>query len=163
MKSKILAALTLSLVLLLAACNSNPPVPEVAVEPKPNLSFVDLQTFDRDLSSSLKAPLPAVDVAFYDRITPSTLPERLQKWMASVEAGGGSVKIVPPKSTVTAKNPFMVISAATSLWSANKMIKEAAVEDQFKLAKSYDAEIRLKVDDKGDTLVDRVVFVQRKK
>lgn len=163
MKSKILAALTLSLAVLLAACNSNPPVPEVAVEPKPNLSFVDLQTFDRDLSSSLKAPLPAVDVAFYDRITPSTLPERLQKWMASVEAGGGSVKIVPPKSTVTAKNPFMVISAATSLWSANKMIKEAAVEDQFKLAKSYDAEIRLKVDDKGDTLVDRVVFVQRKK
>jgi hypothetical protein len=163
MKSKILAVLALLLAVLLAACNSNPPLPEAAVEPKPNLSFVDLQTFDRDLSSSLKAPLPAVDVAFYDRITPSTLPERLQKWMASIEAGGGSVKIVPPKSTVTAKNPFMVISAATSLWSANKMIKEAAVEDQFKLAKSYDAEIRLKVDDKGDTLVDRVVFVQRKK
>jgi hypothetical protein len=163
MKTPIFLSLAAFVILTLTGCNSNPVQPEGAVDPKPNLSFVDLQTFDRDLSSSLKAPLPAVDVAFYDRITPSTLPERLQKWMASVEAGGGSVKIVPPKSTVTAKNPFMVISAATTLWSANKMMKEAAIQDQFKLAQSYDAEIQLKLDEKGDTLVDRVVFVQRKK
>ena len=91
------------------------------------------------------------------------MPERLQQWMASVEAGGGTVKVTPPKSSVTAKNPFLIISAISTLWTASKMAKEAAVKAQFQKAQSYDAEILLKVDDKGDTLVDQVVFVQRKK
>lgn len=151
------------LALLLGACGTDSPVPATATAPKSDLRFVDLQGFDQELSSALSAPLPKVDVAFYDRITPSAMPERLQQWMASVEAGGGTVKVTPPKSTVTSKNPFLLISAATTIWSASKMAKEMAVKNQFKAAQSYDAEIVLKVDDKGDTLVDKVVFVQRKK
>ena len=147
----------------LIGCESNPTQTSDASPPKAELQFVDLQGFDRDLSGSLSAQLPKVDVAFYDRIAPSAMPERLQQWMASVEAGGGTVKVIPPKSTVTAKNPFLLISAATSLWSASKMAKEMATKAQFKAAQAFDAEIVLKVDDKGATLVDKVVFIQRKK
>ena len=107
--------------------------------------------------------MPKVEITFYDRITPSALPERLQKWMASVESGGGTVKITPPPSTVTAKNPFLLISAASTLWSANKMAKEASTNAQFRVAQGYDADVLLKVDDSGNTVVDKLIFSQRKK
>lgn len=150
------------LVLTLVACESNPTQAVSAVPARPDLQFVDLQGFDRDLSGALSAPLPRVEVAFYDRITPSAMPERLQHWMASVEAGGGSVKVVPPKSSVTAKSPFILISAISTLWTASKMVKEVSVQAQFKAAHAYDADILLKLDDKGESVVDKVVFVQRK-
>ena len=153
----------LTLTFALVACETNP-TQAVSAEPaKAELQFVDLQGFDRDLTGSLSASLPQVNVAFYDRIAPSALPERLQHWMASVETGGGTVKIVPPKSSVTAKNPFLLISAISSIWSASKMAKEISTESRFRAAQAYDAEILLKVDDKGDSLVDKVIFIQRKK
>lgn len=154
-------ALTLVLSLALVACESNPMQPAAAAPAKPELQFVDLQGFDRELAGSLAAPLPKVDVAFVDRIVPSAMPDRLQQWMASVEAGGGKVKVVPPKSTVTAKNPLLLLSAASTLWSASKMAKEMATKAQFNAARGYDAEIQLKADDRGDTVVDRVVFIKR--
>jgi hypothetical protein len=149
---------------LLTGCESNPPQPQAqAAPPKAQLQFSDLQGFDRELSSSLAAPLPAVNVAFYDRITPSTMPERLQKWMAAVESGGGKVKITPPPSTVTAKSPFLIFSAANAVFNFTKASKEAADAAQFAPARTYDADIQLKVDERGDTVVDKVVFSQRGK
>ncbi len=156
-------ALPLLLAAGLAACGSSPSNTAPSSPPQAEMQFVDLQGFDRDLYASLSAPLPKVDVAFYDRITPSALPERLQSWMAAVEAGGGKVTVVPPKSSVTARDPFLLISAISSLWSASRMAKEAAVKAQFASAQAYDAQIILKKDDKGDSMVDKVVFTQRKK
>lgn len=147
----------------LTACETNPVQPANPLPAKSALQFVDLAGFDRDLSVSLSAPLPRVEVAFYDRITPSAVPERLQHWMAAVELGGGSVKVVPPKSSVTAKSPFLIISLASSLWSASNMVKELSAKGQFKSAQVFDAEILLKVDDKGESVVDKVVFLQRTK
>jgi hypothetical protein len=154
---------TLALALVLVACESNPTPPVSTAPAQAELQFVDMQGFDRDLASSLSAPLPKVEVAFYDHITPSAMPERLQHWMASVQAGGGTVKVVPPKSSVTPKNPFLLISAISTIWSASKMVKEISTQSQFKTAQDFDAEIILKTDDKGDSLVDKVVFVHRKK
>ncbi len=160
-ESKLKHAFLLLLALTLAACESSPIRPTAATPPKPELQFIDLQGFDKDLAGALGAPLPKVDVAFVDRIVPSAMPDRLQQWMASVEAGGGKVKLVPPKSTVTAKNPFMLLSAVSTLWSASKMAREMALKAQFDAARAYDAEIQLKTDDRGDTVVDRVVFIKR--
>jgi hypothetical protein len=157
-------SLFLTLAFALAACETNPSQPQAEQSPpKPALQYVDLPGFDRDITQSLSHPLPQVQVAFYDRITPSALPERLQKWMASIESGGGNVKIVPPPSNVSARSPFMLISAVSSIWSANKMIKEASIAAQYKAAHAYDAEVILKLDDKGDTVVEKIVFNQRKK
>jgi len=151
------------LVLALVACAGAPRDGATDIPPKSELHFVDLQGFDRELAGSLGAPLPKVDVGFYDRVTPSALPERLQHWMAAVEDGGGTVKVVPPKSSVTAKNPFLLIGAISSLWNASRIAREASARAQFKVAQAYDAEIILKQDDKGDSVVDRVVFIQRSK
>ena len=149
------------LAVMLSACETKPAQSAGNAPAKSELQFVDLSGFDRDLSASLSAPLPRVEVAFYDRITPSAVPERLQHWMAAVELGGGSVKVVPPKSSVTAKSPFLIISLLSSLWSASNMVKDISVQAQFKAARSFDAEIILKVDSRGESVVDKVVFLQR--
>ena len=155
--------MALSLALLaLAGCSSKSVVPVNAGPPKADVQFVDLQGFDRELGTALSAPLPRVDVAFYDRVSPNALPERLQRWMASVENGGGTVKVVPPKPSVTSKSPLLLISAISSLWSASSIAKEMAANAQFKAAQAFDAEILLKTDDRGDSVVDKVVFVKRK-
>jgi hypothetical protein len=162
---RILTTGLLVLVLALAGCateSQNLGVTE-ARPVQSQLQFVDFPGFDRDLSSSLAAPLPMVAVSFYDRVTASAMPLRLQQWMASVEAGGGSVKVVPPKSTVSARSPMLVIGAISALYSASKMAKEMSSDAQFLAARAYDAEIILKADDKGDAVVDRVVFKQRQK
>ena len=151
------------LALTLAGCGTEPAQPVSSGPPKPDLQFVDLQGFDRDLARSLQAPLPKVEVAFYDRVTPSAMPERLQPWMAAIEDGGGTVKVIPPKSSVTSRSPFLLISAISSIWSASKIAKEMALKAQYKTAQAFDAEILLKLDDKGESVVDKVVFVQRKK
>jgi hypothetical protein len=184
-----IAALALS-VPLLGGCETNPPVPtssaaalpateSAAVIPptanatttsaavpspaKSKLEFIDLQGFDRDLHNALSATLPAIDVAFYSRVSPSALPERLQKWMAAVESGGGTIKVTPPKSTVTAKNPFLIIGVVNFAFNVSKAAKLEAEYSQFKPAKSFDAEIVLKADGEGESIVDKVVFTPRVK
>ncbi len=160
-------AVVLAAAALLSACETNPPQPQAAAanaEPaKAALQFTDLQGFDRDLSASLSAPLPAISVAFYDRVTTNSMPERLQKWMAAVESGGGKVKVTQPPSTVTAKNPFLILSAVNAVFNISKASKVSAEMMQFRPAHHYDADIQLKVDDKGDTVVDKVVFTQKPK
>ena len=153
----------LALALTLLACESNSSQPAPSGPPKAALQFLDIEGFDRDLAASLLAPLPKVEVTFYDRITPSALPDRLQRWLASVEAGGGTVKVVPPKSGITAKNPFLLISAISTLWSGSKMVKEISTQTQFNAAQVFSAEILLKQSDTGDSVVDRIIFLQRKK
>lgn len=129
----------------------------------PRLQFIDMGGFDQTLSTSLNTASPKVEVSFYDKVSPSALPERLQKWMAAVESRGGKVKITPPPSSVTPKTPFLLISAISSIWSVSGMVKDASAESRFAVAGNYDAELVLKQDDKGDTLVEKLVFVQRSK
>lgn len=156
-------AFIVALTVALAACESSPMQSASSGPPKAALQFMDWSIFDQELAASLSAPLPKVEVAFYDRVTPSAMPERLQNWMVSVQSGGSSVKVVQPAPTVAAKNPFLLISAISSLWSASKVVKDVSNQSQLKAAQAFDAEIILKQDDKGDSVVDRVVFVQRKK
>ncbi len=148
-------------VLLLTACETPSPAAEAAGPPKAELPFVDFPGFDRNLATSLGAALPRVGVSFYDGVAPSALPERVQSWLAAVENGGGKVTIVPPPTAAGTRSPLMLLSALSSLWSASKMAREMAIRDQFKTARTYNAELHLKLDSRSQTVVDKVVFVQR--
>jgi hypothetical protein len=66
-------------------------------------------------------------------------------------------------STGTSTGNKLLISAISTLWSGSKMVKDMSTQAQFRAAEAYDAEIILKQDDKSGTVVDKVVFVQRKK
>jgi hypothetical protein len=164
------SALTAAGILALAVmgCGSVPLDNPKTEGPKPELQFVDLQGFDRDLGASLSAPLPSVNIAFLDRVTPTAIPPRLQTWMAAVEGGGGKVSVVPPGASsppgsgVTPKSPLLLIGAITSLWSASKMANELSGKQNFSSAKAYDANIILKHDEKGEAVVEKIVFLQKK-
>ena len=162
------------MVALLSACAADPgtpaaPAPSTAAAPAPavaasanlQISFVDVPSFDKELSGSLASKLSQVEVAFFDKVTPSALPARLEKWMAAVEVGKGTVKVVPPKSTVAPKNPLLLLSVVSSIYSANKLAHAAATTVEFFPAHAFNADILLKVDDKGDTVVDKVVFARK--
>jgi len=117
-------AVSIALVFLLLAFETSPAPVSSGSPPKAELQYVDLQSFNRDLGNSLQSSLPKIEVTFYDRATPSVMPARLVLWMAAVESSGGTVTVVPPKSTVTAKSPFLLLSALSSLWTASKVAKE---------------------------------------
>ena len=146
---------------LLCACETAGVTPTASPPPKPAIQFVDLQGFDADLSNALGTQLPRVQVGFYDRITPSALPVRLQTWLSSVESGGGKIKVTPPKSDITAKDPFLLLSLISSLMSASKIAKQVAVQTQFAPAHAYDAEVVLTDDGSGQSIVSQVVFSRR--
>ncbi len=145
----------------LAGCQSAGTVQEVQGTPKSELPFLDIQGFDRDLSASLAVPLPKVDVVFYDTVAPSAIPPRLQTWLSSVEAGGGAVRVTPPKSDITPKDPFLLMSLLSSVWNASKLAKDAALKAEFRPAQLFDAEIVLKKNDQGNAVIDRLVFHRR--
>lgn len=148
-------------VFALVGCSSTGGSSPVGVA-KAQVTFIDLRGFDRDLAASLSATQPKVDVTFVEPVSPNALPERVQSWMASVEDGGGQVKVTTPPSSVTAKSPLLLISAISTLWSAGSTAAEMAKTAMFRSARGYDAEIILKLNDKGQSVVDRIVFVQKK-
>jgi hypothetical protein len=129
---------------------------------KPQLEFIDLAGFDRELSSSLTAKLPNVNVAVVNTVPANDIPVRMQAWLQAVEAGGGTVTVSPPKSTVAAKNPLILLTLVSGIWNSIKAHKAVQNYDLHKPARTYDAEIVLKVNEQGDRLIDKVIFTERK-
>jgi predicted small secreted protein len=158
-----IAVLSLGLAVVITGCNTTTGTSKDNNPAKPELQFLDFQSFDKDLQNSLSMPLPTVEVTFLDRVSPNVIPDRLQKWMAAVEADGGQVQIIEPPPAFAPKDPFLLVSIVSSLWSASKVVREAAQNNQFKAAKGYDAKLILKNSEQGGTVVEKVIFVARKK
>jgi len=158
-----MAIICLALATLVAGCKTMPSLEKDSNLAKPELQFLDFQSFDKDLQNSLSAPLPKVEVTFLDRVSPNVIPDRLQKWMAAVEADGGQVQIIEPPPAFAPKDPFLLVSIVSSLWSASKVVREAAQSNQFKAAKGYDAKLILKNSEQGGTAVEKIIFVARSK
>lgn len=147
----------LSLSMLLAACTNLNPLPA-----KPLLEFVDLSSFDRELNSALTAKLNNVNVTVVNNVNATQIPERMQAWLHAVEAGGGTVTVSPPKSTVVAKNPLLLLTIVSGVWNGIKAAQALKNYEAHKSARVYDAEIVLKISEKGDRLIDKVIFTERK-
>ena len=158
-----MASICIALSTLMAGCKTMPSFEKDTNPAKPELQFLDFQSFDKDLQNSLSTPLPTVEVTFLDRVSPNVIPDRLQKWMAAVEADGGQVQVIEPPPAFAPKDPFLLVSIVSSLWSASKVVREAAQSNQFKAAKGYDAQLILKNSEQGGTVVEKVIFVARKK
>jgi len=140
---------------------SDPALNAQAEKAKPEISFVDFQGFDRELHTALVVPLPHVDIVFLDDVSPNAIPQRLQAWLATVESGGGQVKITPPKSDIVAKDPFLIFSMVNAVWHASNFVKESVVKAEHEPAKGFDAEIVLKKNENGNSVMDRIVFSKR--
>jgi len=147
---------------LMSACATKTTA-ESTAPPRGDIRFLDVQSFDQTLAQSLGASLDTVSVSFYDKLTPSQLPERIQNWMAAVEANGGKVQVQQPPSSsgMTAKSPFLIVSGLVSLWSAKKTLEEIQKKSDFTNAGKYNAIIRLTPDATGNYVIQTLTFNKR--
>jgi len=123
------------------------PLPEA----KSEVQFFDASSFDRHLSSALKADLPEVTVLFPAAITLNSIPERLDKWLSKVEEYRGDVKLVPVSDTGKG-----IISEILSLFvSAYDYLKDKAI---YFPVKEYNVSIYYK---RSSGIVIKVVFERK--
>ena len=150
--------------LVLASCASNVPLSS-AVEATPmgaKLSFLDISKFDRDLAGSLQEKNTSVEVAFFEKVSPNNVPERLQKWISVVEADGGKVLVEPPPNELVSRSPFAALSIVGSLITAIKSLAHFNTEKIYDAANGRDAVISLQRNHKGEVVVNTIKFVKRK-
>jgi hypothetical protein len=99
-------------------------------------------------------------VSFYDPVSPNGMPERLQKWLTSVERTGGKVEIEPPANEFAPKDPLLLISLFSGLWSSMKTITQIQDEQVLRAAKGRTAVISLERNAAKQLVVSKVTFVK---
>lgn len=155
-------AMAVSTVLCLSGCEttssaSGPTRASTATAPS-QLSFVDINKFDNDLHASLVAHPDVVSVVFYEKVSPNSTPERLQKWLNVVEKTGGKVDVEPPPGELVPRNPFALISLLGGLWNAIKMTTELKQDSMLLAARGRDAVISLERNRDGQVVISKVTF-----
>ncbi len=148
-------------VLALLGCAS-PPGGNATATPQPQLNFVDLDAFDRDLAASLRADLGQVDIQFFEKVSPNALPPRLQKWLQTAEGTGGRVQVDPPEGELVARNPLALLSMFGTLFSSAKAAIQIQQEAQLNAAREHDVRIVLERSPDGRVLVKQVSFKKKR-
>ena len=145
----------------LLGCETNPSIQQATETSKSEVVFVDFGKFDTELNASLNQIKGPVTVTFYDPVSPNKIPERLQKWLSSVEKSGGKVDINPPAGDMVAKNPAMFLGLFSGLWSGLKALAEIRNEQMFNATSSRNAVIELDRDASRNMIVKKLVFVAK--
>jgi len=148
---------------VLVSCASNVPLttPVDTQTLSGKLNFIDVAKFDRDLASAMSQKNNITEVAFYEKVSPNSVPERLQKWLAVVEAKGGKVLVEPPPNELVSRSPFAALSLVGSLISAIKGLAHYNAEKIYEAANGRDAVISLQRNNKGEVIVNTIKFVKR--
>ena len=149
--------------LLLSGCASNAPLttPISATAEGAKLNFLDIAKFDKDLSMALTSQPSAIEVVFYDKVSPNNVPERLQKWMSVIESDGGKILVEPPANELVSRSPFAALSIIGTLVSSIQRIAQFRSEQLYDSAKGRNAVIALERNSKGEVLVSSIKFVKR--
>ena len=121
------------------------------------VTFNDLQAFDRLLEKSLKSDSEKVVVVMEDRVPLKEMPQRVDKWLAAVDNNGGKVNVKSDTPEIrTRALPLLGIAI-----SAYQFFKENAKDAHYEAARDYDATVVYKRDPNGDRVVDRIEMTRR--
>ena len=158
-----LRAVTVVFSWALVSCASNVPLttPVDTQILSGKLNFIDVARFDRDLASAMSQKNDVTEVAFYEKVSPNSVPERLQKWLAVVEAKGGKVLVEPPPNELVSRSPFAALSLVGSLITTIKGLAHFNAEKIYEAANGRDAVISLQRNNKGEVVVNTIKFVKR--
>jgi hypothetical protein len=159
----LLRSFAISVLLFLSGCATNVPLtaPVSASSEAAKLSFLDIAKFDRDLATALTGQPSAIEVVFYDKVSPNNVPERLQKWMSVIEADGGKILVEPPPNELVSRSPFAALSLIGTLVSSIQKIAQFRSEQIYDSAKGRNAVISLERNSKGEVLVSNIKFIKR--
>lgn len=122
--------------------------------------FIDLPKFDNNLAQALASDQPSVEVLFYLRTTPNDLPQRLQRWLTSVEQNGGHLNIKPPEGELAPKNPVVLVGLLGGLWSSLQALSEIRDRQRLDATAGHDAALHLSRNPQGDVLIEKIVFTR---
>lgn len=159
--SRWISLVLLTLTLALSACQTDPTiVPQAngADSVVSEVKFFDVKKFDHEMYSAMNGKAPDVTVLMYDKVSPNNTPERLQKWLNSVEKNGGKVEIEPPPNELVARNPFALIGLVGGLWDAVKAATDFRDSQLTNSVKGRDAVIKLERNARGEIVVGSIVF-----
>jgi len=134
----------------------------LAQETGATVRFIDIGKFDTDLERALTSGNAAINVTFFEKTSPNSMPGRLQKWISSVEKSGGRVDIEAPPDEPTPRSPALLIGLLGGLWSSIKAWGEIREQAIVRAAQTRDATIVLERNAAGDVIVSRVTFTARK-
>ena len=148
---------------ILTGCANKPVNLFEAGQSKSKIDFIDISSFDRDLSTSLSDKHNSVEVAFYEKVSPNHVPDRLQKWLSSVEKTGGKVEVRRPEGEFASKDPFALLSLAGTLFSTLKTLATKPFEQDYETAKGRNAIIQLERNKSGEAVISKIMFVKPEK
>jgi hypothetical protein len=151
------------LLAVLSGCANDQAIVNSKTEAKTNITFIDINKFDAELSASLAGKSEPISVSFYEKVSPNAMPERLQKWLTTVERTGGKVDIESPPNELAPKNPMILISLFSGLWSGMKSFNEVRDSQVVNAAKGRSAVISLERNPEKQLVVSKVTFVQTAK
>lgn len=149
---------------VLSACAANVPLTSSVdrTVTGARLSFVDIAKFDRDLSGALKEKSASVEVAFFDKVSPNNVPERLQKWISVIDSSGGKVLVEPPPNELVSRSPMAALSLVGTMISTAKSLAKFNSERIYDTAKGRDAVISLERNSNGQVVIKNIKFLNRK-
>lgn len=127
------------------------------------LSYLDIAKFDRDLSIALKDKNNSVEVAFFDKVSPNNVPDRLQKWISVIDSSGGKVLVEPPPNEFVSRSPMAALSLIGTLISTVKTFAKFNSERIYETAKGRDAVISLERNNTGQVVIKTIKFVNQPK
>jgi hypothetical protein len=151
------------LALLIAAlfgCANEQAALNAKAEAKDKIVFIDIAKFDSELHASLVNKEEPIVVSFYDQVSPNGMPDRLQKWLTSVERTGGKIEIESPPNELAPKDPMLLFSLFSGLWSSIKAAGQIQDEQVVKAAKGRTAVISLERNASKQLVVSKVTFVK---
>lgn len=129
---------------------------------KPEITFIDTQKFDSELSSSLSSINKPVEVNFFNPITPNEIPPRLEKWLSMVDKSGGKVNVSSPAGEPAPKSPALILGLFSGLWNAFKIIsKESTSKSMEAAVNGRDANIQLARNAQGTLYIQKITFNER--
>ncbi len=123
--------------------------------PTPAVDFLDVSSFDTKLSSALKNASPTVTVQFSAPITVNSIPERLDRWFATVEQHDGAVTLLEDPNHPGPSSRFVGSLALSLAIGVYELIKNKLL---YSPAKQYNATVYY-LKDKGT--VTKVVFTRK--
>lgn len=100
--------------LLVSGCNSTPEKTQGELK---NMSFMDTEEFDKNLSDSMSFNTDPITVTMIGAVSINQIPARLGKWFSAVRARDGRVDIV---STSISKLPSIFFKVFKRLIMAKK-------------------------------------------
>lgn len=119
------------------------------------VTFLDSRLFDRRLSKELDAGKDRVEVDVTSKVSLSSIPERMDKWLVAVaEEGSVEFKLV---ETAPQRTRFL-FGLIPLAFSSLKAIEENRM---YQPSRNYNVTVFYKKGESGDATIEKIVFSKK--